>query len=196
MKLFSRAILLTSALLSNQAFATDFEFTPFIGYTYSDDVASDLGGDKLSMSNDTNYGFAFAWQDGPNGQGMILINRVSHNFTSDLDNSNHSLDITYAHFNGVAMFRQANYITTVSLGLGGAYFDVNSNSKLYPSFTAAIGSRYEISKNLAFVTEIRTYASLTDKADKLFCQNSQCTAQFSSAVWLETNVSVGFAYKW
>jgi len=196
MKLYSLPMLFASLVFASNISATEYEFTPYIGYTYSDNLDGDISGDNLSTSNDNSFGFSFAWQDDPNGQGMVFLNRVSHNYQSDLDNQTHSYDITYVHFNGVAMLRQGNYVTTVSLGAGGAYFDTDNSSKMFPSLTAAVGTRYEISDKLTFVTELRSYASLTNKANDLFCQNSVCSAKFSSAIWLETSISMGIAYKW
>lgn len=196
MKRYSLTLLIASLAFSANINATKYEFTPYIGYTYSDNLDGDISGKQLSTSNDTNMGFSFAWQDGPNGQGMVLLNKVSHHYNSDLDNQTHSFDVVYAHFNGVAMFRQNEYITTFSIGAGGAYFNTNTGSKMFPSLTAAIGTRYEISDKLAFVTELRSYASLTNKANDLFCQSSVCSAKFSSTAWLETSFSAGITYKW
>jgi len=196
MKLHALTMLIVCLIFANNINANEYEFTPYVGYTYSDNLNGDISGEQLSISNDTNFGFSFAWQNGPNGQGMVLLNKVSHDYKSDLDNQTHSFDVIYAHFNGVAMFRQDKYITTVSLGAGGAYFDTDSSSKMFPSVTAAFGTRYEISDQFAFVTEIRGYASLTNKANDLFCQSSLCSAKLSNSAWLETSISAGITYKW
>ncbi len=176
-------------LLSYNTYSNEYEITPFVGYTYSDSLAA------TSPSDDRNYGIAFSWQDSPNGQGSVLINYVSHDYQSATDNLTHSFDIIYAHFSGVAQFRQQDYVTTVSLGIGGAYFDTENNTDIYPSLTAAIGTRYEFSDALALVTELRGYASLTDKDNNLFCNANVCSAQFEDATWVETNLSVGIAYR-
>ncbi len=185
------SILLTISVLVNStnAYSNTYEITPFIGYTFSDNFAT------TSPSDDRNYGLAFSWQDSPNGQGSILVNYVSHDYQSTTDNLTHSFDIIYAHFSGVAQFRQQDYVTTVSLGIGGAYFDSEYNNDIYPSLTAAIGTRYEFSDALAFVTELRGYASLTDKDNNLFCNANSCSAQFEDATWVETNLSIGIAYR-
>jgi len=197
MKLFYRTMIMAIAALSytNIANATNYEITPFVGHNISDSIDSAISTNSLSISNDTSYGLGFAWQNGPNGQGQVLVNYVSHDYKSDLDNKNHQLNITYAHFNGVALYRQANYMTTLSLGLGGAYFDTDNGGKTYPSFTIALGTRYSINKQWEFITELRSFATLTDKEDKLFCQQTNCTAQFSDATWVETNLAMGLAYK-
>ncbi len=185
------SILLTISVLINStnAYSNNYEITPYIGYTFSDNLAT------TSPSDDRNYGLAFSWQDSPNGQGSILVNYVSHDYQSTTDNLTHSFDIIYAHFSGVAQFRQQDYVTTVSLGIGGAYFDSEYNNDIYPSLTAAIGTRYEFSDALAFVTELRGYASLTDKDNNLFCNANACSAQFEDATWVETNLSIGIAYR-
>jgi len=188
-------LIIVTFALSNKANASTYEITPYVGYNISDSIDNAVATNNLPISNDTSYGLGFAWQSGPNGQGLVLLNYVSHNYKSDTDNKNHSLNITYAHFNGVAMFRQQNYITTLSLGLGGAYFNTDADSQLYPSLTIALGTRYEINDNWAFVTEVRSYATLTDKKDNLFCQQSTCFAQFNDSAWVETNLAMGLAYK-
>lgn len=151
-------------------------------------------GDDLNVDSGNNFGVAIAWQDSPNGQGQITLSQVSHQYESS-ENTDEDLDIMYAHFNGVAQFRQKSYVSTVSLGLGGAYFKHDKNSEVYPSATLAFGTRYEFSKNLAFVTEIRGYASLVDDEDELFCVEDICSANFDDSLWIESNISVGFAYK-
>ena len=193
MKLILLILSTLCLFFTNQAYS--FEITPYIGYSYSDNIDSTVSNNKLMVSNNNSYGLAFAWQNGSDGQGMILVNSSKHNFHSDLDNKTHSLNIVYAHFNGVAQFRQQNYITTFSIGLGGAYFKRDKNSNLYPSLTVAFGTRYQLSKNMAFVTELRGYATLTKNKDNLFCQNSSCSAQFSNATWIDSNVSMGITYK-
>ena len=162
---------------------------------FSSDLTGADSGDDIPVTDDLHIGLAIAWQDTPNGQGQILINTVSHDYRSDLDNETYSLDIYYAHFSGVAQFRQQNYVTTVSLGAGGAYFDTDVGEELYPSLTAAIGTRYELSENVALVTELRAYATLTDDDDNVFCYQDTCGAAFDGAVWMDTAISVGVAYK-
>lgn len=180
--------------MSLPTLASDFEITPFIGQMFASNVDSTIDGSKLSLDKGTNLGISFAWQDTPNGQGQVLLNFVSHDFNSPLDNQEHSLDIIYAHFSGIAQFRQQHYVTTFSLGLGGAYFDVDSENDLYPSLTAAIGTRYEFADNLALVTEIRGYMSLIKENEQLFCQDGLCSAKFNETLWTETTLSVGLAY--
>jgi len=182
---------LTSTMLS----ATEFEITPFFGQMFSSDLLQADEQSTLSVDSGTNIGIAIAWQDSPNGQGQVMINSVSHDFTSELDTTNHSVDILYTHFNGVAQFRQQAYVTTVSLGLGGAYFDSLGGKKLYPSASVAFGTRYEFSENLSFVTELRGYASLVDDEDNIFCQEDICSAKFDGSLWIDSTISIGIAVK-
>ncbi len=191
--IFSALIL----ILSLPSSAKDIEITVFAGQMYSSDLVEADNETELSVDNGNNFGLAFAWQDTPNGQGQILLNFVSHDFSSasEAGNIEQSIDIIYAHFNGIAQFRQQGYVTTISLGLGGAYFDTDGGEELYPSITASLGTRYEFSESLALVTEIRGYGSLIDENDNLFCKDDICTANFDDSLWLETSISVGIAYK-
>lgn len=195
-KFIMRCFIVCLAIGATQSsFAGEFEFTPWVGQMYSSDLKSVNSGDELSVSSDAHLGFSIAWQDTPNGQGQVLINAVSHDFKSDVDNETYSMDIYYVHFNGIAQFRQQRYVTTVSLGLGGTYVDTTGGEDLYPSLTAAIGTRYEFSDNISLVTELRSYASLTDEDSKLFCNGDDCVAEYDSAIWVDTAISVGIAYK-
>lgn len=170
-----------------------FEFTPYIGYTFSSDI-SDLSGEDISLSDDINFGASLSWQDSPNGQGQVLINYVGHDFDNPVDGTTAELNILYTHFSGVALFRQQNYITTVSFGLGGAYMDSDHESGLYPSATAALGTRYELNPQFSLFTELRTYATVTDDDDEFFCKAGACFAEFGDTVYLDTTISVGLAY--
>lgn len=195
LSLCAATLTLIASTSASAATKPTFEITPFIGYMASSDLQSGDGTETLTVDAASHYGIAFAWQESPKGQGQILINKVSHKFEGVEDASKESLDITYAHFNGVAQFRQNSYVTTFSVGLGGAYFDTDATTKMVPSATVAIGTRYEFSNSLALVTEVRAYASLVDKDDEYFCKSDTCSAQFDSTVWMESALSVGIAYR-
>lgn len=192
-KLFAKKSLVLSAVLlsfsQSVALANDYEVTVLAGQMSGSDFRSADGNQSIDVGNDTNIAIGFAWQDSPNGQGQILLNRVSH----ELDQINTDVDIIYAHFNGIAQFRQQNYVTTVGLGLGGALFDAN-DSEIFPSATVAVGTRYEFTPNFALVTELRAYATLTDDDSDIFCQGENCAAQVDDSIYIDTNISVGIAY--
>jgi len=175
--------------------ATDIEITPFIGQTFSADLISSDALTTINVSDEQNFGLSIAWQESIRGQGQITFNYISRDFASEVDQSTQSFDTFYAHFSGVAFFKERSYVTTVGFGIGGTYFDSDNSSVLYPSLTAAIGTRYEFSNNFALVTELRAYATLTDEDEDIFCTNSICAARFDNTVWIDTNISIGFSYK-
>jgi hypothetical protein len=59
----------------------------------------------------------------------------------------------------------------------------------------AFGTRYELSKNVALVTELRGYASYIEEDNQLFCQESICHALLEDGLWLDGSISVGLAIK-
>ncbi|WP_077341263.1 hypothetical protein [Pseudocolwellia agarivorans] len=183
------------ALVSAPIMATQFEVTPYIGIMSSSDLTVPETNASISVDTATHFGIAVAWQESPNGQGQVLVNYASHDFVLGDDNQTSSVDVVYAHFNGIALFKQQSYITTVSIGLGAARFSGDGGSEIAPSFTAAIGTRYEISKEAAIVTELRAYASLMQDGDTLFCQTDICAAEYNDTTWIDTSISVGFSYK-
>ncbi|AOW77790.1 hypothetical protein A3Q34_13610 [Colwellia sp. PAMC 20917] len=182
-------------LLPFTSHARDIEITPFIGQMFSADLINSQNGTDLVVTDDKNYGLAIAWQDSPNGQGQILLNTVSHDFVSSSDLQEQSFDITYLHFSGVTQLKQQNYVTTISLGIGATYFETDSKDEIYPSLTMAFGTRYELSKNVALVTELRGYASYIEEDNQLFCQESICHALLEDGLWLDGSISVGLAIK-
>ncbi|MBA6251968.1 hypothetical protein [Colwellia sp. MB3u-55] len=182
-------------LLPFTSHARDIEITPFIGKMFSADLINSQNGTDLVVTDDKNYGLAIAWQDSPNGQGQILLNTVSHDFISSSDLQEHSFDITYLHFSGVTQLKQQNYVTTISLGIGATYFETDSKDEIYPSLTMAFGTRYELSKYVALVTELRGYASYIEEDNQLFCQESICHALIEDGLWLDGSISVGLAIK-
>lgn len=191
-RVLAQCVLFVAAVGNVQA--AKFEITPYVGQMFSSDLREPLSVETISVDSGTNFGIGLAWFDSPKGQGQVLLNHVSHNFSSKATGNKHKVAVTYAHFNGVALFRQNKYVTTLSLGLGGAYFKTDESSNLTPSATIAVGTRYEFSNNFAFVTELRGYASLVKEDDDSFCSNDICSAQFKGAAWLDTSVSVGLAY--
>ncbi|XPF96088.1 hypothetical protein ACM9HF_08790 [Colwellia sp. RE-S-Sl-9] len=183
------------ALLTTSTMATQFEVTPYVGSMSSSDLTVPNTSTSISVDSATHFGVGVAWQESPNGQGQILVNYASHDFKFGEDNQTSSVDVLYAHFSGVALFRQKGYITTVSVGLGAARFSGDGGSEISPSFTAAIGTRYEISKEAAIVTELRGYASLMQDGETLFCKTDICAAEYDDTPWIDTSVSIGFSYK-
>ncbi|TWX72819.1 outer membrane beta-barrel protein [Colwellia sp. C1TZA3] len=192
-QLTPRAILCTF-LLSNVAIAQPLELSVMVGQIYGPDLVTSDNSD-IDIDSGSNIAVGIAWQENVNGQGQILFNRVSHDFIGQ-NQVNNELDITYAHFNGVALYRQQSYVTTLSLGLGGAYFDAEQGSEeLYPSASVAFGTRYEFSQQIALVTELRAYATLIDEDDAMFCQRNICNANFSDSLWIDSSIALGIAIK-
>jgi len=182
-------------LLPFSTFASDIEITTYSGQVFSSDLVHSQDGSDLIVDDANNYGLAIAWQDSPSGQGQILFNTASHNFMSSSDLQEHSFDVSHLHFNGVTQLKRQNYITTVSLGLGGTHFKTDNKNEIYPSITVAFGTRYELSKSFAIVTELRGYASYIKDDNQLFCEGTTCHALLEDSLWIEGNISVGFAFK-
>ncbi len=174
--------------------ATEFEIMATGGYTLSPELESGDNSSTLETTDELNFGLAFSWQDSPTGQGQVLVNYISRDFTDNISQSTSSFDTVYTHFNGVAFFKEKGYITTVGLGLGATYFESDFDAAIYPSFTASVGTRYKFSDNLAFITELRAYATLVKDNETLFCENDNCLAHFDSALWFDSQVSIGLAY--
>jgi hypothetical protein len=191
----SLTVCVTTLLLPISTHAAGIEITPYIGQMISSDLTNSQDGTDLIVDGASNYGLALAWKDSPNGQGQVLFNTVSHDFISSSDSLEHSFDVSYLHFSGITQLKRQNYITTVSLGIGGTYIETDNKDDIYPSFTIAFGTRYELSKSFAIVTELRGYASYLKDDNQLFCQGTTCHALIEDSLWLEGSFSVGFAVK-
>ena len=46
------------------------------------------------------------------------------------------------------------------------------------------------------MTELRAYATLVDKDDKIFCQQVNCNANFEDSLWTDSAITVGIAIKY
>ena len=175
--------------------ATEFEIMPLVGYTFSPELNNGENTASIPTTDEQNFGLAFSWQESAKGQGQILVNYITRDFTNDVDQTTHSFDTLYAHFNGVAFFKEKRYTTTVGIGIGATYFDTEYDDAIYPSLTASLGTRYEFSDNLALITELRAYATIAKSDDSSFCSGDSCLAQFDGGIWVDTQVSIGIAYR-
>lgn len=190
----------TFALTVLPAQALELELTPMLGYTFSPDLHSGDKTTSLSTTDEMNFSMAIAWQEATSkqrknqGQGQVLINYINRDYT-DTSGIKRDFSTYYAHFNGVTFMQSGSHTTTIGFGFGGAFFDTENDSAIYPSVTASVGTRHEISNNLSFITEVRMYASLVKDDDKLFCQAENCSAYFNDAVWIDSNISIGLAYR-
>lgn len=185
----------SSLIFTQFSSATEFEIMPILGYTFSPKLDNETSTATLATTDEQNYGLAFSWQDSPTGQGQVLVNYISRDFSDQINQSTSSFDTTYTHFNGVAFFNERGYTTTVGLGFGATYFNSDFDEAIYPSLTTSIGSRYEFSDNLVFITELRAYATLVKDDDTLFCDNDNCSARFDGALWFDSQVSIALAYR-
>jgi len=192
-----KLLLILIIFIAIKSKANEYEFTPYIGYMFSSDLQQ-TDSSAITVSDDVHLGFAIAWHESSKGrrrgQGQILINYVSHKFSTS-ETTDNKFDLIYAHFSGVGFYGKTGYITTLGLGFGASYIKSSLGDSFYPSSTIAIGTRYLVSKDLTLVTELRAYATLIKEDDNIFCNNTQCLALFDGAVWLDTSISVGFAYK-
>jgi hypothetical protein len=192
--------------LAFNSYAGEVEVSSYLGYTFSPDLVTQNKSSDVSVDNNLNFSLGFAWQENSHklskkkGQGQLLINYISRDFTAgDIDNNlqtdkKFSLDTLYVHFNGVSFMQESSYNTTVSLGFGATYFNTDFDNAIYPSVSTAIGTRHEITPELTFITEVRIYATLVDDDDPLFCQQNSCVSAFEDALWFDTNISIGLAY--
>lgn len=192
-KISSLLTLIISVNLTS--FANAEEITLFGGKAYASNL-SGLEAQNITVESSGIAGFAYAWNNGPRGQGQIIISRTSHDFIGN-NNLLTSFDVTHAHFNGVAHFRQRHYLTTVSLGLGGSQFKVEDyGDDIRPSITAALGTRYQLSEQLSIVTELRAYMVFVDNESAVFCSsNDNCLANFDDTFWNNTSLTLGLAYR-
>jgi len=108
------SLAISTTLLSGSVLAEQLEVNLMLGQMYSSDLIAATGS-HIDVDSASHIAVGIAWQESPNGQGQILLNHVSHNFSGE-DKIKYSLNIIYAHFNGIALFRQQNYTTTMSLG--------------------------------------------------------------------------------
>lgn len=194
--ILAKVIGIVAITTASSSMAEQLEITPYIGKMFSSDITNTLTEQDISVDSATHLGLGVAWQDTPNGQGQILINYAKHNFKVDDESAKQSLKVLYAHFNGIAQFRQRDYVTTVSIGFGGARFSSDGGSEISPSFSLSLGTRYELSPVSSIVTELRGYASLMQDGDSLFCRDDICAPQYNDTLWIDTSISIGFAYKY
>jgi len=187
-------LLILTFFIPNKGKANKLELTPYIGSMFSSDLQSVDTENRLGVSDDLHFGLALAWQESKTGQGQILINYVGHQISKD-QGEHDKFDLVYAHFSGVGHYGKSGYITTLGLGIGASYMKSSFDDGFYPSSTISIGTRYLISKELTFVTELRAYATLVKEEDNIFCHNNECLAVFEGAIWLDTSISIGFAYR-
>jgi len=199
LKILRRSIspLVAICLLSFSQYstATKFEVMPLVGYTFSPELNNAENTTSIPTTDEQHLGLAFSWQESAKGQGQILVNYITRDFTNDVSQTIHSFDTIYTHFNGVAFFKEKSYTTTVGIGIGATYFDTEYDDAIYPSLTASLGTRYEFSDNLALITELRAYATIAKDDDTSFCHNDSCLAQFDGGIWVDAQASIGLAYR-
>lgn len=190
-------LLSCSFMFSTNLQAVEFEVAPMVGYTFSPDLTNGKVTQLLSTTNEPNFALALNWHDTESGQGQgqVLINYISRDFTDDIDQSTHSFETVYTHFSGIAFFPEKYYLTTFGFGLGATYFNSDFDDDLYPSLTVSLGTRYTLSDTLTLITEVRGYATFVNDNDTLFCQDDNCYAHFNSGIWFDSQLSIGVAYK-
>jgi hypothetical protein len=178
------------------------EITPFAEYVFSDDLIIEGTEQNVDVDDTAAFGVVVGWPSDTGGQGQVSLSYGSYDFSSYANDTytESSFDLLYAHFSGVAEYRQQNYSTTVSFGVGATFIDADQgSSSTYPSLTAALGTRYSLSEQLSLVTELRVYGTFAEDDSTIFCSSnasgSNCIAQFDGSFWVDGALRLGVAYK-
>jgi hypothetical protein len=174
--------------------------TPYAGQRLGSSLNADTDA-NVDLTNETTLGIAVNWDYGPNAEGEVLIATSQQTLQVDLGNSFYDIatDVSYLHLGGRLWFHQDKPIqTSVSGGLGASYFDSDGNSfddEFYVSMHLALGARIRVFESIALRGDIRVFGTFFNSAYRIRCNGGDCQINMNSEVYLQTEVVLGFEYR-
>lgn len=203
LRLISLLCLLFISITASADQNSHIEITPFVGYRFGGDFdATNENAEitaKIKLSEDTSYGFLFAWDFDKKRQGELLVSHYTSRFSQTINStaSNNNLAITYAHLGGNVPISDGLVPLFVSGGLGLTHFspeDTLLSDETRFSLNIGLATKIPVSENISLRFGGRVYATFFNSDSQIFCNEEKCAISISSDLWVQSEVNAGITF--
>lgn len=191
--------LLTACSFSPSVYADEDYITvnAFLGSRINQDINNQGSTNNAELSSTLTEALSIGWKYDTKAEGELLFsNSKPHLSMSGVEFDTY---IQYLHLGGKVLFtNNTPFSTNIGIGVGITNFDPNTNqydSKTALSAHLSGGLRYQISHHFALKSDLRVYATRFNTEKSLFCKNGNCLINLDDSFYLQTEILMGFEYK-
>jgi opacity protein-like surface antigen len=197
--LFIAAIVLIAAA-PGHVFASDFEITPFAGYTWGGEFTDTQTGDKLTANENSSYGVMLDFKQTDESQIELYFSRqatrLSQKSSSFTGTPLFDLNIDYYHIGGTALMGEGK-VKPFIVGTVGAtrMAPTGSDNEAVTKFSLGLGGGVKIlfTDNIGVRLEGRWFGTFFDGSGQAFCSSSsgQCLIKVQGDVFSQFVANAG-----
>lgn len=193
--------ILTVALLTASSFVSAEEdyitVSAFLGTRINQDINNQGSTNNAELSSELTESLSIGWKYDTKAEGELLFSNSKQHFSmtgSELDTY-----VQYLHVGGKVLFtNDTPFSTNIGIGAGITYF--NPSTSEYDAKTALSahlsgGLRYQINQQFALRSDLRVYGTRFNTEKNLFCKNGSCLINLDDSFYLQTEILMGFEYK-
>ena len=193
------AIMLIAAAAPGYVFASDFEITPFIGYTWGGEFTEETTGNKLTVNENSNYGIMLDFKQTDETQIELYYSHQPTKLESKASGFYSGtplfdLDIDYFHIGGTALMGEGKVRPFVVGTLGATYMapkgeGLDSVTKF--SLSLGGGAKILITDHIGLRLEGRWFGTFFDGSGSAFCSSGQCLIKVQGDVFSQFVANAG-----
>jgi opacity protein-like surface antigen len=202
--MFLATLVLMATAIPGYVFASDFEITPFAGYTWGGEFTDTTTGDKLTVNENSNYGIMLDFKQTDESQIELYYSRQATRLQTKASGFYtgtplFDLDIDYIHIGGTALMGEGKVKPFVVGTLGVTYMapkgaGLDSATKF--SLSLGGGAKILFSDHIGLRLEGRWFGTFFDGSGQAFCSSGQCLIKVQGDVFSQfvANAGIIFAF--
>lgn len=203
LRLLSLLCLLFISITASAVENNNVEITPFVGYRFGGDFDTTNyeteEATKITLNEDTSYGFLLAWGYDKKRQGELLVSHYNGRFSQKINPlaRNNNLAVTYAHIGGNVPISDGVVPLFVTGGLGLTHLspdDTQLSNETRFSMNIGIATKVLVSENVSLRFGGRLYATFFNSDSQIFCNENNCAISISSDLWIQSEVNAGITF--
>jgi opacity protein-like surface antigen len=193
------AIVLIAAAAPGYVFASDFEITPFAGYTWGGEFTDTTTGNKLTVKDNASYGVMLDFKSTEESQIELYFSRQATRLESNASGFYagkplFDLDIDYYHIGGTALMGEGKLRPFVVGTVGATYMapkgeGLDSITKF--SLSLGGGAKILITDHIGLRLEGRWFGTFFDGSGQAFCTSGQCLIKVQGDVFSQFVANAG-----
>ena len=196
---FFAALVLIAAAAPGYVFASDFEITPFAGYTWGGEFTDATTGNKLTVNENSSYGVMLDFKQTDESQIELYFSRQATQLQSNASGFYagtplFDLNIDYYHIGGTALMGEGKLRPFVVGTIGATYMDpkgagLDSVTKF--SLSLGGGAKILFTDHIGLRLEGRWFGTFFDGSGQAFCSSGQCLIKVQGDVFSQFVANAG-----
>jgi len=192
-------VLLTACSFSSSVYADEDYITvsAFLGSRINQDINNQGSSNNAELSSELTQALSIGWKYDTKAEGELLLSNSKQHLS--MAGTEFDTYVQYLHLGGKVLFtNETPFSTNIGIGAGITYFNPNTNEydpKTALSAHLSGGLRYQINQQFSLKSDLRVYATRFNTENHLFCKEGNCLINLDDSFYLQTEILMGFEYK-